>query len=205
MFNDFTPESVVFTNLYKNKLGGKAVYMNTQSGQKVLIQLPPVRAPFGLSQYKDPATEKVTVSLPLSLDDEEIQKVFTDLDARILKHVSEHSKEYLGQQLAPDVLKVLYSPIVRPSADEKYAPQLKLKVGPDTVCYDVHQNVVPLESIEKGSSLHTIIEVNQIWIVDKKFGVSVRVKQVMKTPSTQLNGFAFKNVSADEIDIPADD
>lgn len=208
MFNTFSPENVTFSPVYKNKLGGKAIYMNTSAG-KIQLQLPPSRAPFGLSSFEDQATKRVSYTLPLSLDDPEMQRVFHELDEKIIKYVSEHSKEIMGQQYTPDVLRVLYSPLVRPSSDDKYAPQLKLKVITDrdgdfvTKCYDHTRTQVDLDTVEKGSTIHTIVDLSNIWVVDKKFGVSAKVEQVMRTNSTKLKECAFS--VPDEIDVPEDD
>jgi len=105
------------------------------------------------------------------------------------------------------VLRVLYTPLLRPSKGD-YAPQLKLKVQLGRngeflpKAYDHQRNPVPLDSLDKGGMVQTIIDINQIWIVDKKFGVSVRLEQLMKSPSAKLNECAFS--SSDEIDIPVD-
>ena len=38
--SDFVPSSVQFSKLRKNKMGGKAVYLNTGDNKKVYLQLP---------------------------------------------------------------------------------------------------------------------------------------------------------------------
>ena len=45
--------------------------------------------------------------------------------------------------------------------------------------------------IEKGQRAMAIIEFNSIWFVDSKFGVSLRLQQVMVEPSAKLPAFAF--------------
>jgi hypothetical protein len=206
-FSDFSADCISFSDLHKNKLGGKAVYLNNKSGQKLLVQLPSARAPFGLSSFEDAKTKQVSYSVPLSLDDQNLQETFKEVDEKVLKFVADNSLEILGQKYTIDVLRVLYSPLLRPSKGE-YAPQLKLKVqvgrNGDFIprAYDHQRNPVPLDSLDKGGMIQTIIDINQIWIVDKKFGVSVRLEQVMKPASVKLNECAF--ASSDEIDIPVD-
>jgi hypothetical protein len=60
----------------------------------------------------------------------------------------------------------------------------------------------------------TIVEINQIWFVDNKFGVSIRLQQILFSPLNKLKGFSFVDVataeeptettSEDDIDEPAD-
>jgi hypothetical protein len=73
---------------------------------------------------------------------------------------------------------------------------------------------VDLATLDKGRNVITIIEVNQIWCVDNKFGVSVRLMQVLFATKSQLKGFSFVGVddvlgaapaapdSEEEIDVP---
>jgi hypothetical protein len=47
--SDFSPASVGFSKLRKNKNGGKAVYLNAGDNKKLYIQFPFMRSPYGLS------------------------------------------------------------------------------------------------------------------------------------------------------------
>lgn len=197
---DFDASSVKFSDLRKNKMGGKAVYIsNANTGKKMVLQLPKLRAPFGMSRFDDQNSGKSTFSLDLSLDDEEIRKKFEAVDDSIVKLVAANSKAWLGKAHSATVVRdVLYKPIVKPASDEKYAPTMKLKV-----LVDAEGNFVPegfnskrepidLNSIEKGQSLYAIVHVSQIWIIDNKCGVTLRLEQLMTLPTDKIRGFAFK-------------
>lgn len=209
-FNNFSADGLLFSDMRKNKLGGKAVYINSLNGTKMLVQLPPMRAPFGLSDFTDQNTGKTTYSLDLSLDDPDVQKVFKAIDDRVVEHVAENSQTFLGKPYKIDVIReALYKPLVRASKGD-YAPTLKLKVITDRdgefvpEAYDHARVPVPLNTVEKGSTVHTIVDVSQIWFIDNKFGVSIRLQQLMKTAPSSLKGFAF-NVEHEEIDVPEDE
>jgi hypothetical protein len=127
-----------------------------------------------------------------------------------LDYVSSNSEDILGKKMSLEVLTELYTPLAKYGKDPSYPPQLKLKVqqgrNGDFVpkAYDLKRKPIPLDEIEKQDTIHTIIDINQIWVVDKKFGVSVRLEQVMKVPSTKLNECAFAvSDEDDEIDVPA--
>ena len=204
-FTDFSADLINFSDIHKNKMGGKAVYLNGQGGQKMLVQLPVSRAPFGLSAFEDKKTGNVSYSVPLSLDDPALQNVLKAIDDKVMKYVVDNSEALLGKKMSMEVVSELYTPLVRPSKGE-YAPQIKLKVlagrNGEFVpkAYDHLRNRVALDTLSGGDMVHTIVDINQIWVVDKKFGVSVRLEQVMKAPSAKLNECAFS--AGPEIDVP---
>jgi hypothetical protein len=207
---------VNFSDLKKNKLGGKFINLQGSSGEKLNVQLPAMRVPFGLSEFTDKGSGKVTYSLDLSLDDPDVRQTLQELDERVLQYVVDNSTQFLGKPYKKEILQeALFKPMVKLSKGD-YAPTLKLKV-PTTregkfmpACFEQDRTVAQVDSIEKGSMVFTIVELNQIWFIDNKFGVSVRLQQVMKMPRANLTEFAFtveKDIddgASDEIDIPAD-
>ena len=199
MFNTFDASNVTFSDVRKNAKGGKAVYLNAAGGGKLIFQLPQLRAPFGLSEFKDEASGRVSYSLPLSLDKPEVLEKFAKLDARVLDYITEHSEELLGKKMSREVIaEGMYKSPIKPSSKEGYAPTLNLKVitdlktgAPATEAYNAQRQSVPLSDLEKGQSLSAIIELNQIWRTPAGVGVSVRVHQVMFAPTNKLKPCAF--------------
>ena len=66
------------------------------------------------------------------------------------------------------------------------------------------------------NSIYTIININSIWFIDNKFGVSVRLESVLFSPSSKISGFAFTDIEtvkpaesvsdvSEEIDLPEDE
>jgi hypothetical protein len=195
-----------FSGLRKNAKGGKMIYINAGSGSKVFFELPVLRAPFGLSSYTDQKSGSVSYSLDVSLDDSSIVNKIRDIENIVLEHVAKNSEELLGRQYSMDVIKqALFKSCIRESKDGKYAPTLKLKVlhndGVFSVsAYDASKKPVSLDVLQKGQRVKTIIDLNQVWIIDNKFGISVRLKQVMMMPTTELTGCAFSGGDDDEED-----
>ena len=202
--NEFDVSSVNFSKMRKNKNGGKAVYLNTNPGAgKILVQLPYLRAPFGLSSFTDEATKRTSYSLDLSFDaeNEDLQNKFEELDNKVLETVAANSQEWLGKKYNITVMKeALYKPIVRPNKGD-YPSTMKIKIMTDSKsgnfvpeAYNHAREQVPLDSIEKGQKMLAIIDINQIWFIDNKFGVSVRLQQVLLEPSKKLPSFAFRGI-----------
>jgi len=204
--SSFNASSVVFSSIRKNKAGGKAVYLNSAGGGKLFLELPFMRAPFGLSSFVDKTTNKTSYSLDLSFDKNDeallkIQESFKKLDETVIKIVSENSQEWLGKKYNTSVIEqALYKPIVKPGKED-YASTMKIKIMLDNKggfvpeAYNFQKNQVPLDSIDKGQKVKCIIDINQIWFIDNKFGISIRLQQVLLEPSKKLPAFAFQDVA----------
>lgn len=202
----FDPSSVVFTKMKKNKNGGKTVYINAQDGKKKLyLQLPFMRSPYGMSAFTDEATNKTSYSLDLSFDKDndeavDLSEKLKALDEIIIKTVADNSKEWLGKVYDINVIReALYKPLVRQGKDD-YPDTLKLKIMTKpsgeflAEAYNSARELISVDQIEKGQKCMCIVDVNQIWFIDNKFGVSVRLSQVLCEQSTKLPSFAFQGL-----------
>ena len=214
--DEFSPSAVCFSQVRKNKLGGKAVYMTTNS-KKLYVQFPYMKAPFGLGSYTDEASGKTSYSLDLNIDPNdpshvELVKKLNELDDLVVKEVCKNSENWLGKKYNAAVIKeALYKPIVRPGK-EQYPDAIKLKVLRDNnsskfipEAYNHKRERVELDSIEKGQKVLTIVDINQIWFVDNKCGVSIRLQQVLLAKTEKLKSFAFKGVEPSEEDEVEDE
>jgi len=210
--SDFSASDVTFSAVRKNTMGGKVVYLNGTGNSKLMFQLPQLRAPYGLSTYTDAASGKTSYSLSLSLDNPEIAAKFKDLDDKVVEFVHANSVTCLGKQYNKEVMKeALYKSPLSPGKGD-YAPTLKLKMmmsssGSFTAeAYDPSRKLIQLtaDSLEKGQGVLTIVEINQIWFIDNKFGISVRLQQMLLAPTNKLKGFGFIDQPALEA-TPSDD
>jgi len=203
-FSNFNASDVRFSEVKKNKMGGKAIYLSGGNGGKLVYQLPMLKAPYGLSDFTDKASGKVSYSLDLSLDDTDILSKLEGFDERVLDYVATNSTACLGKEYKKDVIReALHKPLVKQSKGG-YAPTLKIKVAtnPDgsfePSAYTMDQALTSVDKIGKGTMVHTIVEFNSIWFIDNKFGVSVRLQQVLFAPTTKLSGFAFSGIETSE-------
>jgi hypothetical protein len=208
MFNSFNPADVTFSTVRKNAMGGKAVYLNGTDNQKLIFQLPQLRAPFGLSEFKDEGTGRVSYSLPLSLDKPEVLEALKKFDERVIDHITANSEDILGKKMSREVIaEGMYKSCVKPSSKEGYAPTLNLKVITSakdgsiaTEAWNSQRESVPLNDLEKGQALSAIIELNQIWRTPAGVGVSIRVHQVMFAPTNKLKPCAFLAPADDAVE-----
>tara|TARA_X000000368_G_scaffold409248_1_gene390923 strand:+ start:1434 stop:2123 length:690 start_codon:yes stop_codon:yes gene_type:complete len=203
--NQFEPSSVIFSALKKNKNGGKSVVLTRGDKKKLYLQLPFMRSPFGLSAFTDESTNKTSYSLDLSFDNDndEAQELATklrELDEIILNTVATNSKEWLGKKYDINVIReALYKPLVR-QGKEGYADTLKLKVQTNSTgefmseVYNSSREQISMDDIERGQKCMCIVEIGQVWFIDNKFGVSVRLSQLLCGESNKLPKFAFQGL-----------
>jgi hypothetical protein len=213
--SDFSPASVQFSKLRKNKNGGKTVYLNSGDNKKIYIQFPFMRSPYGLSSFTDEGTGRTSYSLDLSFDPDNddamsLHNKLKELDDIIVNTVAKNSKEWLGKDFNVEVLKqALYKPMVRPGKDQ-YPSTIKLKIltKPDgsfvPEAYSMQKQAVTLDTIEKGQKCMAIIDLNQIWFIDNKFGVTIRLQQTLLEQSAKLPSFAFQGLDLPEDDVDVD-
>ncbi len=217
--SDFSPASVQFSKLRKNKNGGKAVYLNAGDNKKLYIQFPFMRSPYGLSAFTDEGTGRTSYSLDLSFDPDNeeamaLHNKLKELDDIIVNTVAANSKEWLGKEFNVAVLKeALYKPMVRPGK-EQYPSTIKLKIltKPDGTfvpeAYSMQKQPVTLDTIEKGQKCMAIVDLNQIWFIDNKFGVTIRLQQTLLEQSAKLPSFAFQGVDLpdeEEVDVEVEE
>ncbi len=207
--NQFEPSGVIFSALKKNKNGGKSVVLTRSDKKKLYLQLPFMRSPFGLSAFTDESTNKTSYSLDLSFDNdnEEAQGLankLRELDEIILNTVANNSKEWLGKKYDINVIReALYKPLVR-QGKEGYADTLKLKVQTNSSgefvseVYNSDREQISMDEIERGQKCMCIVEIGQVWFIDNKFGVSVRLSQVLCGKSNKLPKFAFQGLDNEE-------
>ena len=212
---EFSPANVQFSKLRKNKNGGKAVYLNAGDNKKLYLQFPFMRSPYGMSAFTDETTGRTSYSLDLSFDPDNeeamaLHEKLKELDDIIVNTVAANSQEWLGKEFNVEVLKqALYKPMVRPGK-EQYPSTIKLKIltKPDGTfvpeSYSMQKQAVPLDSIEKGNKAMAIVDINQIWFIDNKFGVTIRLQQALFEQSAKLPSFAFQGVNLPDDDLQVD-
>ena len=213
--SEFSPANVQFSKLRKNKNGGKAVYLNAGDNKKLYLQFPFMRSPYGMSAFTDESTGRTSYSLDLSFDPDNeeamaLHEKLKELDDIIVNTVAANSQEWLGKEFNVEVLKqALYKPMVRPGK-EQYPSTIKLKIltKPDGTfvpeSYSMQKQPVPLDSIEKGNKAMAIVDLNQIWFIDNKFGVTIRRQQALFEQSAKLPSFAFQGVNLPDDDLQVD-
>lgn len=201
--------AINFSTIKKNKNGGKFVSIVG----KRFLRFPPMRTPFGVSAPSDQVKEYY---LNFSVEDQAIVDKLKAIDDKILEFVHQNCVALLGKEIDISVMRdLLYSPVLKQSKDGKYAPTFKAKAssreGTDTSpVYNAKKELVSLTDITPGCQVASVIELNQIWFINGKFGLSLRLNQAKLSASNKLTKYAFDDddeeptVEEDEIDGPTE-
>lgn len=186
-----------FSAVTKNKsnVGVKSVYVNTKDGGKVQVQLPFLKAPFGLNRFDENSPYDISLSIP---SDSIVYQKFAEFDKRAVDYIVQNSKECLGKIYNDDIIReALYRPVMRPPTNEKYDSLLKVKVNMDSdgnpvaETYNHLLEPASIRDVQKGQQIMMIVTIASLWFVDGKAGATIRLEQVMLSKSEKLMGCAF--------------
>jgi hypothetical protein len=213
LHSKFDPANqMLFSPLQKSSKGQKIVYINQANKQKVRVQTPPMRAIFGLSRFDDANTGASSFSLDLSFNGrEENPKLdffltkLREMDQHLLTVAQERSTEWFGKEMSKEILSEFHRPSVRDPSDPKYQPTVRLKVTGYSEIYDEEHERVDMDQITKGALVRAIVEPS-FWIVNKSFGISLRILQleIISRPAG-VNGFAFQEEEDETMGTGDDD
>ena len=210
-FSDLSLSDVTFSDIRKNaNNGGKTIYLNGRGKSKLFVQLPKMKAPFGLgiNEYDG----KTSYSLPMTADDPSFVDFLKKFDDMVVAKVVENSETYLGKSMNETVVReALYTALFKPPSDEKYAPLFKTKILANhdgtfvPQVFTTDREPFDLNKLEKGQYVTAIVHIPSIWFVGTKFGVTIRLQQLRVTPSQKLTEYAFVDDDDDAEDESFDD
>ena len=112
----FEPAALTFSNVEKNKKGGKVVYIGTAPGGKgrIAIQTPAMVMPFGVTPYQEtPGGDIQSYSVDVSFrgDDPKIddfRKKIEALDDLLIRMATENSEAWFGRKMTRDLVSEFY-------------------------------------------------------------------------------------------------
>ena len=196
-FSDLSLSDVTFGDIRKNaNNGGKTIYLNGRGGSKLYVQLPKMKAPFGLgiNEYDG----KTSYSLPMSADEPAFVDFLKKFDDMVVTKIVENAETYLGKPMNETVVReALYTALFKPPSDEKYSPIFKTKILANQdgtfvpQVFTTDRQPFDLHKLEKGQYVTAIVHIANIWFVGTKFGVTIRLQQLRVTPSEKLTEYAF--------------
>jgi hypothetical protein len=219
-------EHIDFSELKKQPRGGCLVfinYRNPESNKKepLYIHFPKLFTPFGPSCFKKEQGKIPKYNLTLSLDKKrkgtsELEEFLSKLD-KLVKSKSLKTKSWKSQlpnNFNKDLLEAFYTTLVKKPNNSKYDNTFNMKLPinwkeskPDFELFNSKKDKLDLtfDNIEslipKTSELKGIFKVSHIWFVNRKFGVSLTLKQSKVYPRQKLLGFAIEDDSDDEQNI----
>jgi hypothetical protein len=227
LYKNFDINALNTCEVVKNKSGGNQVSLKYNDSRRILMQVPVMNAPFGLSEYIPSSDGRgggnaVKYSIDFSFKGHDtdpkidaFMKLMRGLDDYMVDMGVKHSEEWFGKKMSNEVVRELYRPVVKESKQpEKYAPTIKMKIRtrPDTNAivldaYNRDRTEFDITTFQSGTSAKCIVDFAPVWFVNKQFGLTMTVLQleVMEVPQNKLVGFAFQNDDDDDNVINDDD
>lgn len=192
--------NLAFTNVKPMGAGGKSVGL-LYNGKPLVFQISNLNAPYGLNEnVNDNGDVKLSLVLSLNSDpDDDVSKLMNSLDRKAMQEFYINCGKWCNRTVKSfDTVESLYSPIVKPSKDEKYPPTFKVQIPSkngkvECDVYDADRNKVndPLSLNWKGAKMSAIVQCNGLWIIGNKFGITFRVVQLKIAPRAKISGYAF--------------
>jgi hypothetical protein len=213
LFKDFDVSQVNFEALNRNVKNGKSVRITYGPQKQILrLQLPDVAIPFDIKQMPDdmhPGEFTYSFEAALNGYDEPgsrmhmVHEKLKQLDERILKECVDKSPEWLGERKDATVVNEFHKRLVRQN-NPKYSPLLRIKAarvnaqGDMPKVFDKSNGNAPLaiDALTRGARAMLIITLPSVWLVNKNFGISVKLFQACVTSrpsSVSIDDFAFKD------------
>ncbi len=199
--------------------GGKAVYLNYDSKQLV-VQTPQMSCPFGLNLYDGGDYPKYSIDMSFrGMEDNPKLREFHDMisaiDEQMIEDAVKNSMAWFKKRKqSKEVVKALYSPLVKVSRDKetgepdgKYPPTFRVKLpyrdGNFTFeAFDDKKEKIASDDVEKwmgkGCQVRCLIRCTGLWFAGGKLGTTWRAEQVKVNPPKGLAGYSFVDDSDDE-------
>lgn len=223
LLKDFEVNQVNFEAINRNARNGKSIRLTYgPNKQPIRLQLPDIFIPFDIKQMPDdmrPGEFTYTFEAALQGYDEEGNKVrelynkLMDLDSRILDICEERSLEWFGEKKRREVIQEFHRKLVRQN-NPKFSPVVRVKIARINAAGEMPKvfeksgtgQSLPVTVLTKGARAKLIVTIPSVWMVNKNFGVSLKLYQgcVIERPATMNNDdYAFKDDDDDDPSVPS--
>ena len=192
-------------NLQINAFNNRKIVISTKQGTPLRVQFPRMYMPFGVSGFTPEVGQtKYNIDFAIKGYDEEdsYMKKFYDsvrkLEDQIIDSVVEQSEAIFGVPMTKEQLLPMFNSNVKEAPDRE--PKFRVKV--DTTMEDqIKPNVFdadknPLRGnatngLYARNSGHAIVELNSVYFLNRKFGCTWKLHQLIVYEPQNLKGFQF--------------
>jgi hypothetical protein len=184
-------------------------FMDDGTPSRLIIQTPKMYAPFGATEWeaKEPSNAPKWALVLNFKGNSTMMAQFTELikliDEANITYAFENQEAFFNEKgKSRDIIADRYSNIFN-NKDPKYDPKLntKLDVRQGTYqgqVYDAKAALQPLEYVTGQCYVQALIEFGSMWVVDKRFGMTVRTIQMMVHKQEAITGLAITPMETDE-------
>jgi len=184
---------------------GRKISLCTKEGKPIRFQLPRMYMPFGMSGFT-PAVGNTKWNIDFSLKgyDEPgnyvklFYETLTQIEDKIIEAVAVQSTNIFGKDMSVEYLRSIFNSNLKHSPDRE--PKFRVKVdvtGDGTVKTSIfdsekkHLKNDPENKLYARNSGVGIVEMGTVYFLNKQFGVTWKLNQLVVHEPQQLKGFQF--------------
>lgn len=183
----------------------KKMSFSTTDGRPLRMQIPRMYMPFGLSGFTPEVGQtKWNVDFSMKGHDEEgnYVKSFYDtiraIEEKVIQKVFEQSQEIFGEKKELSDIREMFNSNVKETPDRE--PKFRVKVDTNyegrlkPLILDSEKNDIRRDAESGLYARNTgvaIVEVNSVYFLNKKFGITWKLHQLMTFEPQRLKGFQF--------------
>lgn len=194
-----------FDNLQINEYNNRKIVLSTKQGTPMRIQLPRMYMPFGVSGFTpEVGPTKYNIDFAIKGYDEEdsyMKKFYESLrkmEDKIIDAVVEQSEVIFGSPMTKEELLPMFNSNVKEAQGRE--PKFRIKV--DTTLEDeIKANVFDSDKNPKKDAVtnglyarnsgHAIVELGSVYFLNRKFGCTWKLHQLIVYEPQNLKGFQF--------------
>lgn len=193
-------------NIEIRKFNNRKLVISTKQGTPLRIQFPRMYMPFGVSGFTpEVGPTKYNIDFALKGHDEENNYIQTfykhikELEDKIVDEVYNQSNEIFGKEISKVELMAMFNSNIKETVGRE--PKFRVKVDTDhndaikANIFNANKQLINDEIVTNGlyarNSGHAIVEVNSVYFLNKKFGCTWKLNQLVVYEPQNLKGFQF--------------
>lgn len=192
-------------NIQLNEYNNRRIVISTKQGTALRVQLPRMYMPFGVSGFTpEVGPTKYNIDFAIKGYDEEdtyMNKFYNNLrkiEDIVIDSVVEQSEAIFGTKMSKEEIIPMFNSNIKESQDRE--PKLRIKVETN-IEGQIRANVFDADKNPKHDELtnglyarnsgHAIVELNSIYFLNRKFGCTWKLHQLIVYEPQNLKGFQF--------------
>lgn len=193
-------------NLEIAEINNRKIVLSTKEGTPMRIQFPRLYMPFGVSGFTpEVGATKYNIDFAMKGYDEDgsyINKFYTglrDIESKIIDSVVRQSEAIFGKSMTRDEVAPMFNSNIKETPDRE--PKFRVKVDTDhtnmikAAVYDANKIAIKTEvsnGLYARNSGHAIVELNSVYFLNRKFGCTWKLNQLVVYEPQNLKGFQFQ-------------
>jgi len=183
----------------------KKMSFSTTDGRPVRMQIPRMYMPFGLSGFTpEVGPTKWNIDFSMKGHEEEgnyvkdFYEAIRAVEDKVVQKVSDQSEEIFGSKKDVAELREMFNSNIKETPDRE--PKFRVKVDTNyegrlkPLFMDSEKNDIRRDAVSGLYARNTgiaIVEVNSVYFLNKKFGITWKLHQLMTFEPQRLKGFQF--------------